>query len=633
MATKISRKKQYRDYLEQLANDPKYKDKITKHRGNYTGTLSLSIGTEDSDTINEDISIFTRSELVIEQISVGELTLGALDMSTKCGILYYLERYNKRVGRILDILTRIPLSTMRLQKPKTKYSIVNDYVYKKFNDMFESFEFQSAIEKMVRHYWLFGFAAIMIEDDFEFLKGTTQMDEIDTSKSFKDLKVDKKLTKEDIAEIKNIEESYRTNPDDVPSSERRKVVEAVLNIQSPKYRGIKRVTVLPVEATLTRQENYDIDYFIYLVKISDNLKETIKGIRESLDFSEDSLSNIIEEAGRVGYSRAMVEAAMNLNSDNPSSVAQEDYADSDDTILVDTDPYSTTGMYVVQFHRNGLAQKDNSVFNRVINDAIDLAISSRRLREKINRGFKKDVLITTSEKEDEAKIEELQQAFDDMAANEEGSIVITNMQVSTSDVDLNVNANIDLSEIIDAANRNISEGVGISESLITDSQEAYANSFLKTLILENELVSFRNNIVSLIEKKIFEPIAVKLGFVVTNEWGELEPIYPKLKFNRMSLARGSDDLVFLQEMAADGKMPMSEIYEALGFDTEEVIDKIRKEQTTLLNTTLRDAFSEGLAESYGSAVSKSEKLIEDIARAFDINVDDLKKLIDGNGAE
>lgn len=612
VGSSIKQKKvKLRKDLEELAKDPKYKDIIEKHRSSLSGILNIVADTTTASAMSEDSQIYTKAELLLEQIVNGEITLGQLSLDNKCCILYYLERYNNRVGRILDILTRIPLSSIKLQKPKTRYSIVNDYVLKKFNSFFESAEFQIILEKAVRHYWLFSFASVLIEDDFEYVKGSTLLDDFDVNRDLATLKninensTDKSFTQDELDAIDGV---YRKTPQNVSATDRLRFLKQILLFHSPAYRGPVRVTLLPVLSTITREENLDINYFIYKVNVSENMIKTLENLNNSLDWTEDNKEELIKQAQRVGYSRSKCEAYFK---------ASEEGVFQGDSILVDTDPFNTTGMYVATFQRNGLATKDNSVFNRVLSDVIDLVISNKRLREKTNRGFKKDILVTTSEMEDEAKINDLQNHLTNAANNDEGTFVVTNMQVNVQDMDLNVNANLDLTEQLERSNQNISEGVGIPESLITDSVDAYSNSFLKALLLENEFITFRVQFKKFLEKVIFEPIAIKYGFLMKDEWGDMVAIYPQVAFNRLSLARGSDDLAALMDLATEGKMSMETIYEALGFDPDDIKVNLRKEQTTILNDGIREAFNQALSDMVGKA-SSSDVLSKELETGLDI---------------
>ena len=616
---RIIKRKQIKDGLEHLENDPKYKNIIEKHRANYAGSLSFVAGTEQADASSEDMDIFTQAEILMEQIINGTLQLGNLDLSSKCNLLYYLERYNKRVGRIVDIQTRIPLSTIRIQKPTTQYQLINDYIYNWFDKLFNKFEFQAMIEKIVRHYWLFGFAAVMIDDDYFYRKGTAIFDDIDVNRSlsrFAELDKKLELTPE---QLSNLDLKYRKSPSLVSIKERRMMIDAVLNQHSPNYKGPTKFTIMSCNQTLERQENKDINYYIYKIPVSENIKNTIEGIKNSLDFTEDDFTNLIFEAQKLGYTESEVRAYLATQDTEHEFFGQ-------DNVLVDTDPFSTNGRYILTFERQGLADKDNSQFNRIIQDAIDLTITQRRMREKLNRGYKKDILVTTGEREDVANIEELQAMLNESAVSEEGSFIVTNMEVNVNDLDLNVNANLDLNELLEQANRNISEGVGIPESLISESLDAYSNSFLKTTILENEFVNFRANFSNFIEKKLFEPIAIKMGFIMTNEWGEVEAIYPKLKFNRMTLARGSDDLALITELVDSGKMPTTYIYEALGISKDEAMDEVRKELTTMVNPQIRETLSSSVGEQLAEVLPTLKSIKQELEENLDLPRGSLDKL-------
>lgn len=616
--------------LEQLKNDPNYKEIMQKYESSKEHSLNTILDTQNPTALNDDIAIFTQAETIMESLENGEISLGSLDLYSKAKLLYYLERYNKRIGRILDILTRIPLSSIAIQKPKTQYAMVNDYVCKRFDEIFNSEGFQSMLEKIVRHYWLFSFGAVLIEDDYAFLKESNILDDIDVKCSLKSIVRDISQNNESglsAEEIRKLDKKYVDTPTSVSADERKAFLKQVLCIHSPSYKGLLKLTVLPVFATIDRFENNDVGYYIYNIPISENLIKTIDNIKDSMDFTEERYSELLDRIKAAGYSEAMLNSAMN-SQDTSTTLGQAVQSTGNQSTPVDSDPYNDLGMYVICLQRQGLAQKDNSVFNRVFMDAVDLAVSQRRLREKINRGFKKDILITVGEEVDVARIEELQAAVDSAAGSDEGHIIITNMpSVSVDELDLNANSNLDLQEIIEAGNQNISEGVGISESLITDSAEQYSNAFLKTTIMENELTQFRTAFKTFIEKQIFEPLAIKMGFIMRDEWGEPIVVAPTISFNRLTLARGSDDLEFLSELASDGKLPFSVILESLGFDPEEVMSRMKDESLTLMNPVLREKLSETIGEKSAVALVQNERLLKRLSENLDIDINQLREAL------
>lgn len=608
--------------IQKLKDDPKYNEIVEKYESSRAHSIDTSIDTNTNPYSNDDIIVFQQAELLLEQLENGDITLGMLDLHAKSKLLYYLERYNKRVGRILDILTRIPISSISLQKPKTQYAMVNDYVYKKFNDIFTSEGFLSMIEKVVRHYWLFSFASVLIEDDYTYLKESTILDDIDVERSLRSIVRDINHDKDPsltLEQLQKLDKKYIDAPSSVSPDERKSFLAQVLSVHSPKYRGIFKISVLPVTATIERSENNDVDYFVYNIPLTENLKKTVDGIRESLDPNdENSYDELLTQVKAVGYSEAMLRALLDAQ-DPSTTLGSAASATKNSSIPVDNNPYNDIGAYVVDIKRQGLAQKDNSIFNRVLMDAVDLAVSQRRLREKINRGFKKDILVKVGEKEDEANIAALQSVLDQAAQNDEGSFIVTNMEVDVDDLDLNANSNLDLQDIIDSGNQNISEGVGISESLITDSTDAYSNSFLKTTLMENELVQFRTAFTAFLENKIFKPLAIKMGFIIADEWGDPTPVYPTIKYNRLSLARGSDDLEYLSELASEGVIPYSVVLDSLGLDTNAIATQLRDDSLSLMNPQLREKFSEIIGEKSAEALSKSSRIIKRLAENLDVD--------------
>lgn len=625
----IGTKQDILDSLKKQESSPTYKRIMDKRAGNTMRMANPSIATDNAEQISEDIGIFTQAELLLEQICEGTLQIGALNLTQKASIFYYLERYNKRVGRIVDVFTRIPLSSLRLQKPNTKWNVVNDYVLYKFEMLFNSKGFQDVLEKLIKHYWLFSYGAVLIEDDFDFVRGidTAEFENLDKIVSI--MNDGKKNI--DIERLKDIDKRYLETPDLVLSSERMEVIESILNIHSPNYKGIFKLSVLPTQSSITRFENNDIGYYVYQIPITQNILQTIGAVKEGLEQDEQHQSDFIEQLRQIGYSQAMVEATLDLNN---SSSLQGKLAlynlGNKNAIPVDNDAFNNLGMYVATFQRAGLSNKDNSLFNRVLSDCITLQIATRRQIEKMNRGYQKIVLVEVDEKLAEDKVAELNDALLGAVQSGEGTALAVNFSVSTNDVELTPNDDLDLSDIIENAENNILEGAGVPSSLITDSDDAYSNSFLKTTILENEMTSFRTALADFVENQIFKPLAIKWGFMAQGEWGECEVIYPKLRFTKFSLARGSDDLVFMQELAENGQLPLSDIYEALGIDMQEALQKVKQEQSSLLNPDLKEVYSEKIGELAGQlleaeAQQGESKLMQGIAENLGLKTHKLER--------
>lgn len=590
--------------IKELPNSQRYLDALERSKNN-TG-LFEEVETEPNEILSDDSSIYIKAESLIEQLEAGTYSIGSLTLENKCMLFYYLARYNRRVGRILDIQSKLPMSSIRLEPPKYKYKLVSDYVFNFFNGMFSDPNFQKCLMKMVQHYWLFSFAAMVIEDDYVFYKEDSTLDDLDIKKDLHrmlegDKSEDVKIYSDE--ELAAIDREYTRVPENVGHVKRLEFVRQVLNIHSPEYRGPVSLKVLPALATVERRENDSADYYIYKIDIGESLRETVKNLLEVSDGTDE----IFEIGGRIGYSRAIVQATLDsLNSQV------------DDARIVDTDPFNDRGMYVVNFERPGLSGTDNSLFNRVLNDCIDLASVTKRLRDKVNRGFKKDILVQLESTASQEQIDQVDQAIQDAANSKEGTIITTNISANVTDLDLNVNNNLDLSEIKEQAERNIAEGIGIPESLLTDSTDAYSNSFLKTLLLENEFVSFRNAFTQFVEDKIFKPIAIKKGFIIRDEWGEAQPLFPKLKFNRLSLARGTDDFEQLLSLASEGKLPLSIIYETLGFDPLKVAADLRKEQFTLMSDSIKELLTERLGDEYGEKIAKLDSIRRELEEALDL---------------
>lgn len=100
-----------------------------------------------------------------------------------------------------------------------------------------------------------------------------------------------------------------------------------------------------------------------------------------------------------------------------------------------------------------------------------------------------------------------------------------------------------------------------------DSQ--YSGGSIKLEILNVEYHSFKQRVQSLIEEKLFKPIALRKGFVTVDDWGNPVIAYPRLTFSRVSLR---DESVFdiLFSLYQKGSLPVSILYDILNLDPDDV---------------------------------------------------------------
>jgi len=582
--------------------------KINSAKRNLSTTSSLSFGSGNLTSLRqavdkmslEDNYIYIRAELLMELVISGGLTISRLTLEQKIIIFAWLYKYDKKIGRIIDIFVNLPLSTLRLQKPtQTKNDILQDYVYAYFERFWNKVSFKKKLKKVFLYTKLFGVGALLLSDDYN--------EKSDTVIDFTNLKtlIQDEITEEEWEEIDKITKEYNNNPDKVSLEDKNKVISKLVRGVNNQYKGVEFAKVVNPFEVIKRKSNKDIDYHIYNISEDTHIKKFLESeMGVKLKRNPDDIVNMLK---KINYSESYIKLFLNSNGM--------------DGVQVDSNPYYSS-CYIVSMEEEGLSNLDNSNFNRVLQSAIDLKMVRDRERMKSNEAYKVIRLVTIPEGElTPDQVAEFEAKVLDAAESPEGSVITTNYNVNWQEFRLDAREQIDLQGVELKAEQDINSTFGIADVLV-GGEDSYANSFMKTEMMVNEFNASRMELKEFVEEKIFKPIAIKAGFVVKDEWGEPKPVYPSLKFDRISIARGSEDFALLQELASAGKLPWETIINALNFDYEEVQTKLRNEKMSILNDNIGaviDNSAGGLAEQLSSNPEFLEKIADILQLKIDIN--------------
>jgi hypothetical protein len=171
---------------------------------------------------------------------------------------------------------------------------------------------------------------------------------------------------------------------------------------------------------------------------------------------------------------------------------------------------------------------------------------------------------------------------------------------------------VDLQSYEEKAERDIYSSFGMPDALI-GGDDSYANSFMKMEMMTNEFQTVRLTLKKFVEDLIFKPIAIKKGFVITDDWGKPSPVFPSLKFDRITIARGTEDFSLLQDLAMSNKIPWRTLIEALNFDYEEVQSELKKEKLSMMNDAVGSIYDEAMGDKLSAKLLESKEFTKKIA--------------------
>nr|DAX81631.1 MAG TPA: portal protein [Bacteriophage sp.] len=572
-------------------------------RGTEITTEDLIQSNSTQDFNSDVLSIYAEAEMILDQLDQDILTVGRLTTSQKKSLFYYLSIFSPLVSRIIDLHTKLPLSTFRIQKPKHDIDIVQDYVYDYFDRLVNTAKFKEELKNIIKERCIFGSGIARVEDDYAFTKDTL------INPDLSNLTLPQ-LNQEDIDKINEINNQYNSDPESVSWQDKKFVLEQYLLKINKDYKGIKNFKSVSLLEVKEISINKDIDYLIYTLPASPNIKQALSNV--TLGYGEDDkdYKEAVETLKSLGYSEAIIK--LNLNSEQT------------DSIQVDTDAFNDDGAYMVVLCSGSNPESlEDSILNRILEPAVRNMNAIRTANKLVKLSTKIDRLVSAP-KASLAQLNQLQNDLVQMAESPEGSLIAVNFEVNVDELKLDIKDDLNLDDTIERTSKEITSALGIPDSIISG-EGTYGDSFIKVELLSTEYVEFRNQIKSFIEDEIFKPIAIKKGFITLDQWGEPTPIIPSVRFDKFSIARGSEDMQMLRDLVSSNILPKRVILEHLGMNVEDVEQGLQREQLTYLNEKVQDSMNENINEILTTYLKDNPDLIKTALEALGFNAEEALK--------
>ena len=580
-------------------------------RGTEISTEDLTTSNTEQDFNSDVLSVYAEAEMILDQLDSDLITVGRLTTSQKKSLFYYLATFSPLISRIVDLHTKLPLSTFRIQKPKHDIDIVQDYVYDYFDRLVNTAKFKEELKSIIRERCIFGSGIARVEDDFAFTKDTL------INPDLSNLTLPQ-LDQDEIDKINEINNQYNSDPESVSWQDKKFVLEQYLLKINKDYKGIKNFKAVSQLEVKEIMINKDIDYLIYTLPASPNIRQALSNVTIGYDNDQD-YKEAIETLKSLGYSEAIIR--LNLNSE------------STDAIQIDTDAFNDDGAYMVVLS-SGLNPEslEDSILNRVLEPAVRNMNAIRTANKLVKLSTKIDRLVSAPNAS-LAQLEQLQNDLVQMAEAPEGSLIAVNFEVNVDELKLDIKDDLNLDDTIERTSKEITSALGIPDSIISG-DGTYGDSFIKVELLSTEYVEFRNQLKSFIEDEIFKPIAIKKGFITLDQWGEPTPIIPSVRFDKFSIARGSEDMQLLRDLVSSNILPKRVILDQLGMNVEDVEQGLQREQLTYLNDKVQESMNENINEILTTYLKDNPDLIKTALEALGFNAEEaLKQHQDQNSNE
>jgi len=140
-----------------------------------------------------------------------------------------------------------------------------------------------------------------------------------------------------------------------------------------------------------------------------------------------------------------------------------------------------------------------------------------------------------------------------------------------------------LSNEFDFINQEILDGMMINNALLNGEGPNFSNAAVGIEAMIERLETFRREVATWIEERIYLPEAIRQDFKeIDEETGEVEYIYPKVKWNAMHLRDQQQYRTFVLQLYEKGLLSAQTVLEAFDFDPDQEIERKRYDAVQLM---------------------------------------------------
>jgi hypothetical protein len=447
---------------------------------------------------------------------------------------WYRHFYNSNefVGAAIDLHSTLPLSKIRLEKPKTKNQDTADYVYDFFVDMCDDMKLFKSLLEISHEYWLLGNCFIYAEDHDPYEvtgKGDlTSEDIVNELKEMGKIKSDKLYKKFEITD------------------------------KDPNYLGWRKLLVLPPDQVRIKKVPLSDDSLIEFIPDPETKKNVL-------------------QARQGFYPGEYFQAER-----NPYKVPQipdklVDQLEENGTIPLDTDPYTGSHVYHLARKKSQYETLGVSILERCVNTLL-LQDKLRQAQTSIASRHMTPIRIVWGEDLSEPDVENLREQVD-LALVDPDFSIITNYQVNWEEMGSNGRL-LELSGEYDHIENSLFAGLNVTREILTG-EGTYTGSRITLEIMNTQYLLYRELLQEYVENSLFKPVARKKGFVEVDKYGREKLIYPKLSFTRLAIR--DNDAFFDQAMQLynKGSISIDVILDMLNIDPESTSKKIKADLFTV----------------------------------------------------
>lgn len=214
----------------------------------------------------------------------------------------------------------------------------------------------------------------------------------------------------------------------------------------------------------------------------------------------------------------------------------------------------------------------------------------------------------------------------DLALQDPDYSIVTNFELHWDEMGSQQRL-LELSSEYELTDRQLYAGLGVTESLLSG-ESSYSGDRINLEVINTRYMLLREVLQDMVETRLLEPMCRRMGFIEYDEDGNETVITPSLSFTRLALRDNADTFDALYNLYTKGSLDIDTVLELLNIDPHTVAEKLKRDMFTVNDATFNEFFR-GIYQEAARAMVEGSDIVEKLAKY--INVKYKAKTEEGGG--
>lgn len=461
------------------------------------------------------------------------------------------------VGQAIDLHSELPLSKLRLRKPRAKNKDLAEASMRFCERWVRQIGLLHRLLEIVHEFYLIGEVFVSAEDS------NPEMPKEITHQNFKEVTSDGKI-KDEWVEHKD--------------SNARQVAWLKKN-----YQGWTGLRVLPPEQVHMESFPFTDKRLIELIL--------------------DSKTKALVERARQGDSRAL-----EIVESYPADIV--DHVLSGTNIPLNTNPMAGSFVHYLARKKSSYEPRGKSILQRCLRVLV-YRDKLRQAQTSIASRHMTPIRVVWAEDMNAEQTEELREQVD-LALQDPDFSIIANFQVNWEEMGGGQgNRLLELTSEYDLTDRQLYAGLGVTESLLSG-ESSYSGDRIHLEVINVRYLLLREVLQDFVDKQLLEPMCRRMGFIEVDEDGYEVVITPRLSFTRLALRDNQETFDSLFNLYQKGSLDIDTILDLLNIDADTVHEKLERDFGTFRDSTFNE-LSRALFSRAGDEIVANSDFVQTMA--------------------